>query len=350
MKGASVTSGVQFCEFYVSGMHCAACEILIEKKLSKHENVKTAKASLNTQKVVIETEGSDIDLYILRSVLNDSIKEAGYELLNDKPVSSQINKKEILIGFFIASLFAGLFIILQKLGVVNLLSADSMSLPFVFFIGIIASLSTCMAVVGGLVLSLSSTYARSNQNKSAPIITFHVARILGFFVLGGLIGLLGSAFTLTPFFSFLLNSALFVVMIILGINLLDIFPAIKRFQLRMPKIKGVTNIDENVYTNKYAPILLGLSTFFLPCGFTQSMQVYSLTTGSFINGALTMMVFALGTLPILALISFASIKLADTLRSGIFFKTAGFIILFFAIINFIGALVAVGLIKPLLNI
>lgn len=338
------------CEFYVDGMHCAACEILVERKLSKHENVSNVKASLNTQTVSLEVEGSDINLDDLRITLGDYIKEHGYELLHTKPVNSKINKKEILIGFLIASLFAGLFITLQKLGIVNLLSADSITLPFVFFIGVIASLSTCMAVVGGLVLSLSSTYAKSNQNKSGPIITFHISRILGFFILGGLVGLLGSAFTLTPLFSFVLNLALFVVMVILGINLLDIFPFMKKFQLRMPKFKGISNPDENTYTNKYAPILLGLSTFFLPCGFTQSMQVYSLTTGSFLSGALTMLVFALGTFPILALISFASIKLADTLRSGIFFKTAGFIILFFAVMNFIGALAVIGLIKPFLNI
>ncbi len=338
------------CEFYVDGMHCAACEILIEKKLSKHGNVKSAKANLNNQTVSLELEGSDLNINDLRIVLSNSIKEHGYALLHTKPVNSKINKKEILIGFSIAALFASLFIILQKLGIVNLLSADTISLPFVFFIGVIASLSTCMAVVGGLVLSLSSTYAKNNQDKSAPIIAFHLSRILGFFVLGGLIGLLGSAFTLTPIFSFILNSALFLVMVILGINLLDIFPFMKRLQLRMPKIKGISSVYDNTYANKYAPILLGLSTFFLPCGFTQSMQVYSLTTGSFLNGALTMLVFALGTFPILALISFASIKLADTLRSGIFFKTAGFIILFFALINFIGALAAIGLIKPFLNI
>jgi uncharacterized protein len=349
MKETTATN-IQACEFYVEGIHCASCETLVEKKLSQNQNVKNLKVSLNTQTVRFEVGNSNINTEELRITLSDYIKEYGYTLLTTKPINSKINKKEILIGFLLASLFAGFFIYLQKLGIVNLLNAESISLHFVFIIGVIASLSSCMAVVGGLVLSLSSTYAKTSENKTTPILAFHIARILGFFVLGGLIGLLGSAFTLTSIFSFILNLALFVVMIILGINLLDIFSFMKKFQLRIPKIGIISSVENNIHTNKYAPIILGLSTFFLPCGFTQSMQIYSLTTGNFLNGALTMLTFALGTLPVLALISFASIKLSDTLKSGIFFKTAGFIILFFAIINFIGALAAVGLIKPFLNI
>jgi sulfite exporter TauE/SafE len=60
-----------------------------------------------------------------------------------------------------------------------------------------------------------------------------------------------------------------------------------------------------------------------------------------------MLVFSLGTLPVLALISFASVKLSKNLQSGLFFKTAGFIIIFCAIFNLLAALVAVGLINPL---
>ncbi len=337
---------VQTCELFVKGMHCAACEILIEKKLSKHVGVREVKASLSRQNVQLVIEGSVEEII---PELNSYIKVHGYELTSHKLENSPINYKELSLGFSIAALFAIAFLVLQKAGLVNLLSAESVTLPFVLFIGVIASLSTCMAVVGGLVLSLSSTYAK-NRDKVTPLVAFHASRLIGFFILGGVIGLIGSAFTLTPIFSFLLNYALFIVMVILGINLLEIFPFMKKLQLRMPKFGFASNSEDDLAANKFAPILLGLSTFFLPCGFTQSMQVYSLTTGSFINGALTMLAFALGTFPMLALISFASIKLADTLRSGIFFKTAGFIILFFAIINFIGALAAIGLIKPFLNI
>lgn len=345
---------INSCEFYVSGMHCAACEMLIEKKLSKHENVQNVKANLNAQNVSIELINGDYngetDIDRLRRELTSLIEESGYKLLTTKVQMVKINYKELAITFLISLFFIGSFLLIQKLGIVKVLTSDKVTLPFVFLIGIVASLSTCMAVVGGLVLSLSSTLSKYSS-KSLPLITFHTSRIISFFILGGIIGLLGATFTLSPLATFIMNIILFAVMLILALNLLGIFGFSKKLQLRMPKFLSKTIVKKAEASNNYlTPTILGISTFFLPCGFTQSMQFYSLTTGSFITGALTMFTFTLGTFPVLALISFSSVKLAKSLQSGLFFKTAGFIVLFFAIFNFIGALVAIGLIKPIFNI
>lgn len=332
------------CEFYVEGMHCAACELLIEKKLSKVDGIKKVDAKLNKGKVYIQ---ADRDLNA--ADLSKLVESEGYKIVNEKLDRKAIKYKELLIGLGIASLFVLFFLIIQKLGIVNLANnGGSITLPFIFLIGIIASLSTCMAVVGGLVLSLSSNYAKEHQAK--PMILFHMSRIIGFFILGGLIGLIGSAFILTPTISFILNVILFVVMIVMAVNLLEVLPFAKKLQLKMPKFIGKRAMQVGETSHILTPILLGIVTFLLPCGFTQSMQLYSLTTGSFINGALTMFVFSLGTFPVLALISFASTKFSKTLQSGIFFKAAGFIIIFFALFNLTTALVAMGLIQPIFNI
>ena len=97
------------------------------------------------------------------------------------------------------------------------------------------------------------------------------------------------------------------------------------------------------------PLLVGIATFFLPCGFTQSMQIYTLSTGSFWKGGLTMLAFALGTLPVLALLSFSSLGIHKKAQSGVFFKTAGLIVIFFGIFNLINTLVAAGIINPIFN-
>jgi sulfite exporter TauE/SafE len=97
----------------------------------------------------------------------------------------------------------------------------------------------------------------------------------------------------------------------------------------------------------FTPLLVGIATFFLPCGFTQSMQIHALTTGSFWTGGLTMFVFALGTLPVLALLSFSSLSIHNKASSGIFFKTAGLVVIFFALFNILNGLVAAGFINPI---
>ena len=70
------------------------------------------------------------------------------------------------------------------------------------------------------------------------------------------------------------------------------------------------------------PFILGGITYFIPCGFTQSMQLLALSSGSFNSGALIMTVFALGTLP--ALLGIGAISSIAQGRAGkIFISVAG---------------------------
>jgi sulfite exporter TauE/SafE len=215
-----------------------------------------------------------------------------------------------------------------------------------FVIGLIASVSTCMAVVGGLVLSMSANFAKEGD-KVRPQALFHIGRLISFFILGGLIGALGSAFQLSSISIFILSFVVAFVLLLLGINLLDVFPWVKNFQPTIPsfigkRIHGLKNINHTL-----TPILVGLATFFLPCGFTQSMQLYALSTGSFWTGALIMLAFALGTLPMLALLSFSSLSIHTKAQAGIFYKTIGLIVIFFGIINLTNSLASLGLINPI---
>ena len=62
-----------------------------------------------------------------------------------------------------------------------------------------------------------------------------------------------------------------------------------------------------------------------------------------------MLAFALGTLPVLALISFSSFSIQQSSKAGIFFKTSGLVVILFALFNIMNSLVVVGLIPPVFN-
>jgi sulfite exporter TauE/SafE len=160
---------------------------------------------------------------------------------------------------------------------------------------------------------------------------------------------LGSIFTLNTGSTFALGLFVGLVMLIMGINLLDVFDFTKKAQISMPKFISKRAFNLSKLNHSLTPFLVGIATFFLPCGFTQSMQIYTLSTGSFWRGSLTMLAFALGTLPILSLVSFSSFSIKDNKKSGIFFKTAGIIVILFAIMNILNSLVVIGLIPPLFN-
>jgi hypothetical protein len=78
-------------------------------------------------------------------------------------------------------------------------------------------------------------------------------------------------------------------------------PSISYFGINMPK--SFTNKIENLWKPKYSPIVWAL-TFFLPCGFTQSIQILAVSSWSFVSWWLVMLFFALWTFPVLFLIWF----------------------------------------------
>jgi len=340
---------IQNFKFHISGMHCKSCVILTEDVLKEVKGVKHVKANLSKRIVEIEGDfGENPDPEIIVTELNKCLEKNHYTL-STNDVKNHINWKDFNYAFPIAILFVLLFILLQKVGIVNLITTDKINYSSTLLIGLIASLSSCLAVVGGLVLSVSANYAKSGH-KFKPQILFHVGRLLGFFVLGGVIGVLGSVFHLNASGNFVLNIIIGIIMLILGINLLDVFHITKSFQITLPKFISknlLTKLKETNYI--VTPFLLGIVTFFLPCGFTQSMQIYSLSTGNFMQGALTMFIFALGTLPILALLSFSSFSITNKSYAGVFYKTAGIIVITLAIVNILSAFTLIGLLPPLFN-
>ena len=333
--------------FHVQGMHCNACILMTESELGDLPYITHVKSSLKNHSVEVTGDFGNKTPEQIAEELTIPLKSHGYTVSVEKKIKE--NKwSDFKIAIPIAFAFAVLFIVLQKMGLVNLVNAGNVTYGTAFVIGIIASLSTCMAVVGGLLLSMSATFAKEGD-KIKPQLMFHGGRIVSFFVLGGVIGAAGSVFTLSTSAMFIFSLIIGLVMLILGLNLLDVFPWAKKLQLGMPKFiakraHGVSKLNHTI-----TPLLVGVATFFLPCGFTQSMQLYTLTAGSFLKGGLTMLSFALGTLPVLALISFSSFSIQNSAKAGIFFKTAGLIVIMFALFNMLNSLVVVGLIPPIFN-
>ncbi|MBW7954395.1 sulfite exporter TauE/SafE family protein [Candidatus Gracilibacteria bacterium] len=285
----------------VYGMHCKSCELLLDSKLSEISGVKVKKVSFKDNFVEFEID----DLKNLNSV-RKTISSLGYDLEKKKV------KKNNIFDYIIIFLIFIIFGIIYKLfGDNNLFSSfgniANPSLIIVLLIGVVASLSTCLAVTGGIVIGFSKYLDNSKGNLSHFFIQikFHIGRILGFAIGGGILGLIGG--TLGSIV--MLNKLLLLItggfMLYMGLHLLQIIPSIK---FTLPKFIG--NKVLNIKNPAFAPIV-GALTFFLPCGFTQSMQMYAVSSGGFISGALIMGAFALGTMPVLFLVGFGSSYFKD---------------------------------------
>ncbi len=305
-----------------------------------------AQTSLKNNTVDVTGEFGDRTPEQMAVYLTESVKKHGYTIHLEKQAHT-VRWEDFIYAIPIAAGFIALFIFLQKLGIVNLAGSADMTYTTAFVIGLIASVSTCMAVVGGLVLSMSANYAKEGRGVR-PQILFHGGRLVAFFLLGGVIGAVGSVFALGSTGTFIITFIVALTLLVLGLNLLDIFPWTKKLLPTLPsslnkRVKRMKGVNST-----FMPFLIGALTFILPCGFTQSMQLYTLSTGSFLEGGLTMLVFALGTLPVLALISFGSLSIKK-MQTGVFYKTAGLVVVFFGLFNLMNSLVGFGVIRPLIS-
>ena len=320
---------------------------MTESELMNVPYITRAKSSLNTHSVEVTGDFGDRPEPEIAEELSGVLKRHGYTLSVEKNAHI-VEWADFAYALPVSVVIILGFLLLQKAGLTSFITSSDVSYGAAFVIGLIASVSSCLAIVGGLVLSLSASSAKEGGTWRTQSL-FHVGRIGGFFILGGLVGLLGNSLHLGLTANVVLGGIVALVMLILGINLLDVFHFTKRLQFTLPVGLSRHVMNGSKHDHYLAPALVGIGTFFLPCGFTQSMQLYALSTGSFIQGALTMTVFALGTFPVLALLSFGSLNIAHKPWKGIFFKTAGIIVVALALLNFSNALATAGIINPLFN-
>lgn len=330
---------------HVTGTHCSACKHLIEDMLADNATVQLATVDLRAVTLTVTTIEPQ-EPSALAETLTTLLAAHGYAVHTEQQEQAT-TKHEWLVAIPFVALAVVVFVLLDRAGLTNLIGTSEATLGTAFIVGLVASVSTCLAVVGGLVLSVSATYAHEGKGWR-PQALFHVGRLAGFFILGGFLGLLGEAMQIGFVGSAVLGALASVVMLVLGIHLLDITKRVRAFTLP----KGVSHFFTSAAqkAGAAAPILLGAVTFFLPCGFTQSMQIVSLSSGSFLTAALIMFVFALGTLPVLAALSFGSLDLAKSTYRGTFFKAAGMLVILFALYNLHNTLVVFGVISPIVSL
>ena len=307
MSSKSKKPGWKTAQLRIGGMHCANCEVLIERRLSELPGIRkvTARHSAGTAEIIHDR---DLDF----QALQDAVTEEGYTISQQSPEASNRNNSgkdylEVGAAFLIV---VGAFVLLKELNFLpeNVAVPDSISFGLAFVIGVVASVSTCIAVTGGLLVAIAAKHNESSGHltraqRFKPHLYFNAGRIISYTLLGGAIGLLGSAFTLSVEATALLIIAASIVMIMLGLQMLDILPKGAAFPLRMPKFLAHKIHDLSERNTKGGAFILGGLTFFLPCGFTQALQLYALAQGSVVTGALVMLAFSLGTLPALLSLS-----------------------------------------------
>ncbi len=331
---------------HVTGMHCANCELTIERGLGEIPGVMEVRASRQSGTAELRHRGAlDVD------DVRNAVAQLGYRVASFEQDGAAVSREQAQWSFLqIGIAFAvviGIALLVQWLGLVpkGLTVSENTGYGLAFVIGLVASVTSCMAVTGGLLLAVAARYAEASRQLPAwrrfqPHLAFNAGRLVSYVLLGGAIGAIGSALTLSAEVTSALIITASAMMILLGLQMLRLLPAFgslsfvpKRFAHRIHGMSERNRIG--------GAFLLGALTFFLPCGFTQALQLYVLAKGSFTVGALTMLAFAVGTLPALLSLSALTILSRGAFRTHLL-RLAGAAVVVLGFLNIQYGLVLVG--------
>ncbi|MEI6579856.1 MAG: sulfite exporter TauE/SafE family protein [Eubacteriales bacterium] len=288
-----------------TGMTCVNCENRIENRLKKMKGVTGVKASYSHANVKVTFDTNSVKL----PEIEDAIEKLDYKVKTNQPQKGKdapVKKANITQILGIGIIVLAAYVVINRFGGFNLFNSFPQAKQFagygtLFFIGLLTSVH-CVAMCGGINLSQCVPHAAesgSNGSKFAnlrPSILYNLGRVISYTVVGGIVGALGSVVSFSGAAKGIVAIIAGIFMVIMGLNMLNIFPWLRRFNPRMPKFFA-KKINEQKKSN--SPLYVGLLNGLMPCGPLQAMQLYALSTGSPVKGALSMMVFSLGTVPLM---------------------------------------------------
>lgn len=289
----------------VDGMTCSGCETRIENTLNKFDGVKEVEAKFSDSTVRVKYLK---DVTSKKDII-DAVEKLDYKVVIDKQESNskrytkassndEKGKSNNIQIIGIGVIILAIYLLIQNTVGFNFIPEvdQSMGYGMLFLIGLLTSLH-CIAMCGGINLSQCATYKDKNyKSKLTPSLLYNLGRVISYTIIGGIFGAFGSLISISDFAKAIVSIVSGVFMIIMGLNMLNVFPWLKKLNPRMPKFLVKKFRLGN--SNK-GPLLVGLLNGLMPCGPLQAMQIYALGTGSFLAGSLSMLTFSLGTVPLM---------------------------------------------------
>lgn len=284
----------------ISGMTCSGCARKIENTLKLTDGVSDAKVSLQGTYAEIAYDPSVISAEKLILL----VKGLGYDAKESSP-NAGVQKDLIKVAGAALAIVAAYFLI-DKVGILGVFTAvplakQGMGYGMLFIIGLLTSVH-CVAMCGGINLTqtLSAKSSPDTRKTAAasltPSLLYNAGRVASYTIIGAIVGAAGSVISLSAAFKGAIQLIAGVFMVLMGLSMLNIIPSLSKLIPRLPSSLAGRIVEKSAGKG---PFIVGLLNGLMPCGPLQAMQLYALSTGSPVAGALSMLVFSLGTVPLM---------------------------------------------------
>ena len=112
-------------------------------------------------------------------------------------------------------------------------------------------------------------------------------------------GALGAVITYTPNIKSMVFTVAGALVLLIGLRMAGILPGLRPSETELPGACSLNARTRRRFAGQ--PLIIGLLTGVMPCGALSAMWLYAMSSGSAVRGALVMLVFSLGTVPLLFL-------------------------------------------------
>ena len=171
---------------------------------------------------------------------------------------------------------------------------EGASLGYIFLIGLLTG-THCIAMCGGIMLS--QTGAAVSPIRAAA--EYNTGRIVSYTVMGAVFGSLGMVISYTMQVKSIAFTMIGILVALIGINMWGLLPGLRSLMPQQSSYCSVTAGARRRFASR--PLIVGLLTGVMPCGSMYAMWLFAMSGGSAGRGALVMLAFALGTVPLMLL-------------------------------------------------
>jgi len=211
-------------------------------------------------------------------------------------------------------------------------------------LGLLGSLH-CLGMCGPIAFMLPLD-RENNVKKTTQLFIYHAGRLLAYGIIGVLFGLLGKGLSLFGIQQKLSIGigALMIVLVLIPARYLNGHKLLSPIYSIIGKVKSKLGAE----LKKKTPdtfLTIGFLNGFLPCGLVYMALLGAVAMGNALEGGLYMMIFGLGTVPLMSLVVYSK----GMLSSSIKFRIQKLIPVFVVIIGILFIIRGLGLGIPYIS-
>ncbi len=186
-----------------------------------------------------------------------------------------------------------------------------MSYGLLILVGFLTSFH-CVGMCGPLIVGYTAKHAAMGHKSYGSHLLYGLGKTVSYTAIGGLFGIFGSVIAFTPYTQGIVGVAAGMFLILFGLHMLNVFPALRHFHIKTPGF--LLRFVGKEVRKDHNPFVIGLlNGLMVICGPLQAMYVMAAGTGSATEGAAMLLFFGLGTLPLMLSFGFLTSLLSVNL-------------------------------------